>query len=34
MLFKAKLSPEQKEGLEYTKNRGRVARTAWDTYMK
>lgn len=34
MLFKTRLSQEQKEGLEYTKNRGRVARTAWDSYMK
>lgn len=33
-LFKSKLTPEQKESLELARQRGRVARQAWESYMK
>ena len=33
-LWRTKLTPEQKEGLELARNHGRHARQAWDHYMK
>lgn len=32
-IWKSKLTPEQKESMELTRHRGRVARQAWDSYM-